>query len=132
MAELPTLTGYVRLIINLFTLFDQYRAENQPAKQGYIPEGLRSVDPDATWSRSSYHGRVYGYAVHMTCAEDASPVVISVETTSVSEVDGHKTRGYMVRTTPMTLPRTDTSLAGTMIGDMVAFSGWSRTMSPSM
>ena len=54
-------------------------------QEGYVPEGLRDVDTDATWSRSSYHGWVYGYAIHATCNEDAFAVMVSVETASVSE-----------------------------------------------
>ena len=49
-------------------------------KAGNVPDGLRDVDVDATWSKSSYHGWVYGYAIHMTCNEDAFPVMVSVET----------------------------------------------------
>ena len=56
-------------------------------REGYIPDRLRSLDTDATWSRSAYHGWVYGYAVHATCTEDAFPVMVCVETASVSESD---------------------------------------------
>ena len=45
-------------------------------RQGHIPDGLRGLDTDATWCKSSYHGWVYGYAF---------PTVISIETVSVSE-----------------------------------------------
>ena len=54
-------------------------------REGYIPNGLRNLDTDATWSRSAYHGWVYGYAIHMTCTENAFPVMVCVETASVSE-----------------------------------------------
>lgn len=54
-------------------------------RSGHIPEGLRNLDTDATWSKSSYHGWVYGYAIHMTCNEHAFPVMVCVETASVSE-----------------------------------------------
>jgi len=54
-------------------------------KEGRIPEKLRKLDTDATWSKSAYHGWVYGYAVHMTCNEDAFPAIVQVETASVSE-----------------------------------------------
>lgn len=54
-------------------------------KAGRIPEKLRNLDTDATWSKSAYHGWVYGYGLHMTCNEDAFPVMIQVETASVSE-----------------------------------------------
>lgn len=54
-------------------------------KEGRIPEKLRKLDTDATWSKSGYHGWVYGYAVHMTCNEEAFPAIVHVETASVSE-----------------------------------------------
>lgn len=52
---------------------------------GRIPEKLRKLDTDATWSKSAYHGWVYGYAAHVTCNEAAFPVMVQVETASVSE-----------------------------------------------
>lgn len=54
-------------------------------KEGRIPEKLRNLDTDATWSKSAYHGWVYGYGLHMTCNEEAFPAMIQVETASVSE-----------------------------------------------
>lgn|GEM_PF-3306428 len=42
---------------------------------GRIPEKLRKLDTDATWSKSAYHGWVYGYAAHVTCNEAAFPVM---------------------------------------------------------
>ncbi len=33
---------------------------------GRIPEKLRHLDADATWSKSTYHGWVYGYGIHLT------------------------------------------------------------------
>lgn len=54
-------------------------------KEGRIPEKLRKLDTDATWSKSGYHGWVYGYAIHMTCNENAFPTLVQVETASVSE-----------------------------------------------
>jgi hypothetical protein len=56
-------------------------------KEGRIPDKLRKLDTDATWSKSAYHGWVYGYAVHMTCNEEAFPALVQVETASVSESD---------------------------------------------
>ena len=52
---------------------------------GRIPPKLRNLDRDTTWSRSAYHGWVYGYGLHMTCNEDAFPVMLQVETAAVSE-----------------------------------------------
>jgi hypothetical protein len=54
-------------------------------KAGRIPDKLRNLDTDATWSKSSYHGWVYGYGLHMTCNEDAFPALVQVETGAVSE-----------------------------------------------
>jgi hypothetical protein len=54
-------------------------------KAGRIPEKLRKLDTDATWSKSAYHGWVYGYAMHMTCNEEAFPAMLQVETASSAE-----------------------------------------------
>lgn len=54
-------------------------------KEGRIPEKLRKLDVDASWSKSAYHGWVYGYGLNMTCNEDAFPEMVQVETASVSE-----------------------------------------------
>ena len=54
-------------------------------KQGRIPKKLRKLDQEATWGKSAYQGWVYGYGVHLTCTEAAFPVLMQVETGSVSE-----------------------------------------------
>jgi hypothetical protein len=54
-------------------------------KANRIPEKLRNLDTDATWSKSGYHGWVYGYGLHVLCNEDAFPVLAQVETGAVSE-----------------------------------------------
>ena len=54
-------------------------------KAGRIPEGLRNLDTDATWSKSAYQGWVYGYGLHITCNEAAFPELVRVETGAVSE-----------------------------------------------
>lgn len=54
-------------------------------KENRIPEKLRHLDTDATWSKSGYHGWVYGFGLHMTCNDAAFPCLIQVETASVSE-----------------------------------------------
>lgn len=54
-------------------------------KTGRIPENLRRLDTDATWSKSAYQGWVYGYGLHMTCTEDGFPKLVQVETASVKE-----------------------------------------------
>ncbi len=56
-------------------------------KEGRIPEKLRRLDTDATWSKSAYHGWVYGYGLHMTCTNDAFPKMIRVKTASISDSD---------------------------------------------
>lgn len=52
---------------------------------GRIPEKLRHLDTDATWSKSAYHGWVYGYGLHLTCNRAGFPLLILVETASFSE-----------------------------------------------
>ena len=54
-------------------------------KAGHIPDKLRNLDQDATWSKSAYHGWVYGYGLHVTCTENGFPRLVKVETASVSE-----------------------------------------------
>lgn len=54
-------------------------------KAGRIPEGLRNLDTDASWSKSGYHGWVYGYGLHATCNGQSFPKLAQVETGSVSE-----------------------------------------------
>jgi hypothetical protein len=52
---------------------------------GHIPANLRHVDTDATWSKSAYHGWVYGYGLHLTCNQAGFPILAQVETAAVSE-----------------------------------------------
>lgn len=54
-------------------------------QEGRIPEKLRKLDTEASWSKSAYQGWVYGYALHMTCNEAAFPEMLQVETASISE-----------------------------------------------
>ena len=74
-------------------------------KAGRIPEKLRNLDTDATWSKSAYHGWVYGYGLHMTCNEEAFPVMIQVETATVSESEvlDEKAPVILERLLPQTL-----------------------------
>ena len=51
----------------------------------HIPENLRDLDTDATWSKSAYHGWVFGYGLHTTCTSSGFPVLIEADTASVSE-----------------------------------------------
>jgi hypothetical protein len=54
-------------------------------KEGRIPDKLRHLDTDATWSKSGYQGWVYGYGLHMTCNENAFPALVQVETAAICE-----------------------------------------------
>ena len=51
----------------------------------HIPDKLRHLDTDATWSKSGYHGWVYGYGLHLTCNDAAFPKLVQVETAAVAE-----------------------------------------------
>ena len=50
-----------------------------------IPKGLRGVDRAATWSKSGYHGWVYGYGLHLTATREGFPVMFHVEPANVNE-----------------------------------------------
>jgi hypothetical protein len=52
---------------------------------GRIPDDLRGLDTDASWSKSAYHGWVYGYGIHLTCNHAVFPKLVQVETASYSE-----------------------------------------------
>jgi hypothetical protein len=54
-------------------------------KVGRIPAQLRHLDTEASWTKSGYHGWVYGYGLHLTCNEDAFPALLQVETGAVAE-----------------------------------------------
>lgn len=54
-------------------------------KVGRIPDKLRNLDTDATWSKSAYHGWVYGYGLHLTSNMAGFPFLIEVETATFSE-----------------------------------------------
>ena len=54
-------------------------------KVGRIPDKLRNLDTDATWSKSAYHGWVYGYGIHLTSNMAGFPFLIEVEPASFSE-----------------------------------------------
>jgi len=54
---------------------------------GRIPDKLRNLDTDATWSKSAYQGWVYGYGLHLTCNEAAFPALVQVETAAYPESD---------------------------------------------
>lgn len=54
-------------------------------RQGRIPEGLRRLDTDASWSKSGYQGWVYGYKLHLTVNRQGFPKLVVVETASQAE-----------------------------------------------
>lgn len=76
---------------------------------GRIPEKLRKLDTDATWSKSGYHGWVYGYGLHITCNEEAFPATVQVETAAVSESEvlDQKAETILAKLQPQTLAADD-------------------------
>lgn len=74
-------------------------------KSGHIPDKLRNLDTDATWSKSAYQGWVYGYGLHLTCTEDAFPKLVQVETAAVKEsiIIDEKSEVILHQLTPVTL-----------------------------
>ena len=57
-------------------------------KANHIPEGLRALDTDASWSTSKYRGWVYGYGLHLTTTANGFPRFADVYPASVSEKTG--------------------------------------------
>ena len=53
--------------------------------QGRVPEQLRTLDQDASWGKSGYHGWVYGYRLHFTCNLTGFPKAVQVTTASTAE-----------------------------------------------
>ena len=51
----------------------------------HLPKGLRGVDKTATWSKSGYHGWVYGYGLHLTSIRNGFPVMFQVLPANVNE-----------------------------------------------
>jgi hypothetical protein len=54
-------------------------------REGRIPQKLRRLDTEATWSKSGYQGWVYGYGIHITCTEAAFPKMVQVATAAVAD-----------------------------------------------
>ena len=54
-------------------------------KANIIPDGLRNLDTDASWSTNKYRGWVYGYGLHLTTTASGFPRLAKVHTGSVSE-----------------------------------------------
>ena len=60
---------------------------------GRIPDKLRNLDQEASWSKSGYHGWVYGYRLHFRCTLAGFPTSAQVTTGSTSEstvLDAHE------------------------------------------
>lgn len=53
--------------------------------KNHIPKGLRNVDKTANWSKSAYHGWVYGYGLHLTTTRDGFPVMFDVLPANINE-----------------------------------------------
>ena len=53
--------------------------------KNHIPKGLRNVDKTANWSKSGYHGWVYGYGLHLTTTRDGFPLMYDVLPANVNE-----------------------------------------------
>ena len=53
--------------------------------KNHIPKGLRNVDKTASWSKSGYHGWVYGYGLHLTTTRHGFPVMFDILPANVNE-----------------------------------------------
>ncbi len=53
--------------------------------KGHLRKALRGVDTTATWSKSGYHGWVYGYGLHLTGIRNGFPVMFDVLPANVNE-----------------------------------------------
>ena len=51
----------------------------------HLPKNLRGVDKTATWSKSGYHGWVYGYGLHLTGIRNGFPILFEVLPANVNE-----------------------------------------------
>ena len=54
---------------------------------GRIPDTLRHLDTEASWSKSGYHGWVYGYGLHLVDNRVGFPKWVQIETAAVAESD---------------------------------------------
>ena len=68
-------------------------------KVNHIPEGLRNLDTDASWSKSKYRGWVYGYGLHLITTANGFPMFADIYTASVREktVFDQKTNALLAR-----------------------------------
>ena len=53
--------------------------------KNHVPKGLRNIDKTANWSKSGYHGWVYGYGLHLTTTREGFPVMFDVLPANVNE-----------------------------------------------
>ena len=53
--------------------------------KAHLPKDLRGVDKTATWSKSGYHGWMYGYGLHLTSIRSGFPVMFHVLPANVNE-----------------------------------------------
>jgi hypothetical protein len=77
---------------NLYTDKSLFKAQgpvwHQSDRQaGRIPDKLRHLDTDASWSKSGYHGWVYGYGLHLVDNGVGFPKWVQIETAAVAESD---------------------------------------------
>jgi Transposase DDE domain len=54
---------------------------------GRIPDKLRHLDTEASWSKSGYHGWVYGYGLHLVDNHGGFPKWVQIATAAVAESD---------------------------------------------
>ena len=54
----------------------------------HIPQAIRVLDTDVSWSRSKYHGWVYGYGLHLAVSPEGVLRMGLVDTACVSEKAG--------------------------------------------
>ena len=54
-------------------------------QKDHLPKDLRGVDKTATWSKSGYHGWIYGYGLHLTGIRNGFPVMFQVLPANVNE-----------------------------------------------
>ena len=53
--------------------------------KNHIPKGPRNLDKTAHWSKSAYHGWVYGYGLHLTTTPQGFPIMFDVLPANVTE-----------------------------------------------
>lgn len=86
---------------------------------GIVPEGLHSLDTEADWIQSTYHGWVYGYKAHVTISVAPTTVrVVLNATVTGSACESHVLRQHLNDLPP--LIRTLLLDAGYDDGDLMA------------